>query len=64
MNTTQRTPQEEIHAMTVIINIQMMQNKVYGKRFEYHQFNANTLEELYELQDQLIKEYNQTFKTA
>ena len=64
MNTTQRTAQEEMQAMTVITNIQVMQEKVYGKRFEYHQFNGNTLEELYELQDQLIKEYNQTFKTA
>lgn len=53
----------EIEAMPVIINIQMMQDKVYGKHFEYYQFNGNTIEELRELQDAMIKEYNESFKT-
>lgn len=53
----------EIEAMTVIINIQMMQDKVYGKRFEYDDFKGNSIEELRELQDKMIIEYNNTFKT-
>ncbi len=51
----------EIEAMTIICNIQMMQDKVYGKKFEYKQFNGNSIDELYKLQDAMIKEYNATF---
>jgi len=52
---------DEAEAMTIIINIQMMQDKVHGKHFEYYQFNGNTIEELRELQEAMIKEYNATF---
>lgn len=48
----------EIEAMTIICNIQMMQEKVYGSKFEYYQFNGNTIDELRDLQDSIIKEYN------
>ena len=48
----------EIEAMTIICNIQMMQDKVYGERFDYDRFKGNSIEELRELQDQMIKEYN------
>lgn len=53
---------DEIAAMTVICNIQAMQTKVYGKCFAYSDFSGNTLEELYDLQDQLIPEYNNSLK--
>lgn len=59
-----RTPQQEIEAMSIICNIQMMQDRVHGKRFEYKQFAGNTIEELRTLQDTMIKEYNNTFKTS
>jgi hypothetical protein len=51
----------EIEAMGIICNIQMMQNKIYGYQFEYDKFNGNSLEELRELQNNLINEYNKTF---
>lgn len=51
----------ESEAMTMIINIQAMQTKVYGKCFEYSDFSANTCDELFELQNSLIPEYNATF---
>lgn len=57
-NKSVRRPSEEVEAMTIIINIQAMQEKIQGKRFEYEQFNGNTLEELRELQEWLIPEYN------
>lgn len=56
-----KTNRNEFEAMTIICNIQMMQDKVYGSRFEYDQFNGNTIEELRELQEKMIKEYNATF---
>lgn len=52
----------EIEAMQLIVNIQMMQDKVHGSHFEYSQFNDNTIEDLRHLQDEMIKEYNATFK--
>ena len=52
---------DEIEAMTIIVNIQMMQDKVHGKHFEYYQFNGNTVNELRNLQDEMVKEYNATF---
>jgi hypothetical protein len=51
----------EIEAMDIIINIQCMQDCIYGKRFTYYQFNGNSVEELRKLQDSLIIEYNKTF---
>lgn len=53
----------EIEAMNIICNIQAMQQKIYGKHFAYKQFKGNTIEELRKLQDQMIIEYNKTFKT-
>lgn len=53
----------EVEAMTIICNIQAMQQKIYGKQFAYKQFKGNTIEELRKLQDQMIIEYNKTFKT-
>jgi hypothetical protein len=52
---------DEIEAMTIICNIQMMQEKIHGKSFYHWQFNGNTIEELRNLQDEMIKEYNATF---
>lgn len=49
---------DEIQAMTIICNIQAMQNVIYGKSFEYADFSANTIAELYNLQNSLIEEYN------
>jgi hypothetical protein len=44
--------------MSIIINIQIMQEVVYGKRFEYSDFNGNSVDELRNLQSSLIPEYN------
>lgn len=62
MNTTQRTAQEQIQAMAVIVNLQMMEEKISGRRPEYKEYKRMSLEELHELQEQKIKEYNNTFK--
>jgi len=62
-NKTKSLPiRDEIKAMSVICNIQAMQTKIYGKCFSYSAFASNTLDELHELQDSLIPEYNATFK--
>lgn len=52
----------EIEAMVIIVNIQMMQSKVYGKQFEYENFKGNSIDELRNLQDIMVIEYNNTFK--
>ena len=52
----------EIEAITIICNIQMMQDKVYSSHFEYKQFNDNSIDELMDLQDKMIVEYNNSFK--
>lgn len=52
----------EVEAMTIICNIQQMQQLVYGKQFTYEQFNGNSIDELRTLQEQLIQEYNQYIK--
>ena len=57
-----KTNRNEILAMTIICNIQVMQTKVYGKQFEYKQFNGNSIAELEDLQERMIVEYNATFK--
>ena len=57
-----KTNRNEILAMTIICNIQAMQQKVYGKQFEYKQFNGNSIAELEDLQGRMIVEYNATFK--
>ena len=61
MKKSVRTQAEEIQAMDVIINIQTMQKKIYGKLFDHNDFNGNSLDELYELQSSLIPEWNKTF---
>jgi hypothetical protein len=61
MRSARVNAQQEIEAMNVICNIQMMQQKVYGESFAYDQFNDNTLEELRTLQDKMIVEYNNSF---
>ena len=50
----------EIESMTIICNIQMMQDKIYGSHIEHFWFNGNTIDELRNLQDELIKEYNKS----
>ena len=52
----------EAEAMTIICNIQMMQDKIHSKHFDYGQFSGNSIEELRKLQERLIPEYNATFK--
>lgn len=53
----------EIEAMELIINIQTMQEKVNGKRWEYKQFKNYDIEQLRTLQDSMIVEWNKTFVT-
>ena len=60
--TARQTWEQEVEAMTVICNIQAMQTRLYGKCFDYDQFNGNTFEELRNLQDTLIPEYNKAVK--
>ena len=53
----------EIEAMGLIVNIQTMQEKVNGKRWEYKQFKNYDIEQLRTLQDNMIVEWNKTFVT-
>lgn len=48
----------EIEAMSIICNIQAMQKTIHGQHFEHASFNANTVDELRDLQSSLIPEYN------
>ena len=48
----------EIEAMNIIINIQTMQNYIHGECFDYSDFSSNTIDDLRNLQDEMIKEYN------
>ena len=57
-----KNKRNEIEAMNIIINIQMMQKKVYDVSFSYKAFDGNSIEELRELQDKMIVEYNNSFK--
>lgn len=54
----------ETEAMNIIINIQTMQDALYGKHFEHADFNGNTIDELREIQDELIVLYNKHIKPA
>lgn len=63
MKNARKTAEENIQSMSVIINIQMMQERIYGKSFEYNQFNGNTLDELYDLQNKMIEIYNNHLRT-
>ena len=53
---------EQAEAMQIIINIQIMQDKVHGIHYSFEQFVDNTLAELRELQNLMIEEWNKTFK--
>jgi len=59
-----RTPDQEIEAMQIICNIQTIQKKTTGSSFDYDSFNGNSIEELRNLQEIAIKDWNNTFKTA
>ena len=56
-----RTKQQEIEAMTIICNIQMMQTKIKGTQDAYKDFNNFSIEDLREFQDSCITKYNATF---
>jgi hypothetical protein len=52
--------------MTVICNIQMMNEKInplYNSIKDFKRLNNLTVLDLYEEQDETIKKYNQTFKS-
>jgi len=44
-------------AMTVIINIQTMQQAIYGKKWDLDAFNHFDLSQLYELQEDVLRLY-------
>lgn len=48
----------EIEAMSIICNIQAMQQTIHGEYFEHASFAGNTVDELRELQSSLIPLYN------
>ena len=52
---------QQNEAMTIICNIRMMQEKTFGEAFPFKSFQSNTIEELRNLQEIAIKEYNKTF---
>ena len=58
-----KTIAEEIEAMQIIINIQTIQEKTLGSSFDYDSFNGNSIEELRNLQEIALKDWNNTFKT-
>lgn len=53
---------DNLVAMTVICNIQQLQKAIWGENATYEQYKNNSVEELREMQNELIKEYNQKFK--
>ena len=63
MNTFNTMPfDQKVQAMQLIINIQTMQEKIYKRRFNFEEFQGNTLDELMELQNNIIEEWNNTIK--
>ena len=64
MKTTIFTFEETQLRMSAICNIQTMQEKIHGNHFGYDEFNGNTTDEIYSLQDEMIKEYNAWLKAA
>lgn len=46
--------------MSVIVNIQMMQDKIWGSHTDFDQLNKRSEESLRKTQDELIVEYNKT----
>lgn len=59
---SKKEARNEAEAMTIIINIQTIQEKVHGKRFEYEDFEANSIDELRLLQDIMVAEWNAHLK--
>ena len=63
MNTFNAMPfDQKVQAMQIIVNIQTMQEKIYKRRLNFEEFQGNTLDELMELQNNLIDEWNNTIK--
>ncbi len=60
--TSRKNWEEEAEAITVIGNIQAMQTSLYGQCFDFDKFNGNTLDELRNLQDKLMPEYNNALR--
>mgnify|MGYP003352164172 CR=1 FL=1 len=54
---------EQVQAMTIICNIQMIQEKIHGKHFSFSDFADNSLNELWSLQDIAIKDWNNYLKS-
>lgn len=52
----------EIEAMQVICNIQMMQEKIDGTKLPYAYFSTFTCDELFTMQNNLIPFYNNSLK--
>ena len=48
----------EIEAMQVICNIQVMQEKIDGTKLPYKYFSKFSCDELHEMQNNLINDYN------
>lgn len=53
---------QKVEAMQLIINIQTMQERIYKRRFSFEEFQGNTLNELRELQNNIINEWNNAVK--
>jgi hypothetical protein len=53
---------QKVQAIQIIVNIQTMQEKIYKRRFSFEEFQGNTLDELRELQNNLIDEWNNAIK--
>ena len=63
MNTFNTMPfDQKVQAIQIIVNIQTMQEKIYKRRFSFEEFQGNTLDELRELQNNLIDEWNNAIK--
>jgi hypothetical protein len=53
---------EQCQAQAIICNIVTMQKIIYGKSFEFSDFIDNTIDELRNLQNMLLCEYNEAVK--
>ena len=63
MNTFNTMPfDQKVQDIQIIVNIQTMQEKIYKRRFSFEEFQGNTLDELRELQNNLIDEWNNAIK--
>lgn len=50
---------EQSERMGIICNIQLIQHKIHGKNFAFESFNGNTTDELRELQNIALREWNE-----